>query len=59
MHIEHADKFSVFLSELEQLDFLQKIFITRHSLGGLDYALEGKTENPLDAIFNTNKKKQQ
>ena len=48
-----------FLSELEQLDFLQKIFITRHSLGGLDYALEGKTENPLDAIFNTNKKKQQ
>ncbi len=51
----HND-YNKFLLELEQLDFLEKIFITRHSLGGLDYALEGKKENPLDAIYKKNKK---
>ena len=50
----HND-YNKFLLELEQLDFLEKIFITRHSLGGLDYALEGKTENPLDLIYKKNK----
>jgi len=50
----HND-YNKFLLELEQLDFLEKIFITRHSLGGLDYALEGKAKNPLDKIFDQNK----
>ena len=52
----HND-YNKFLMELEQLDFLEKIFITRFNLGGMKYALEGKAENPLDAIFGDNKKK--
>jgi len=45
-----------FLLDLENLDLLEKIYITRLNLGGPDYALEGKKENPLDAIYNKKKK---
>ena len=47
-----------FLLDLENLDLLEKIFNTRNNLGGIEYALEGKKENPLDLIYGTKKKKE-
>ena len=49
----HND-YGKFLLELEQLDFLQKIFITRYNLmegteeEKLNFALEGEVPNPYD-----------
>ena len=46
-----------FIDELGQLDFLEKVFLTRYNLFDgtpeekLDFALEGKKKNALDAIF--------
>ena len=54
--------YETFISDLSQIDFLQKVFTARYNLlegtheEKLAYALEGKNKNTFDEIFGKKEK---